>query len=190
MAFCVNARGSKNAERAETLRTERMNRQREACERLRLAFPLRRTMLRGSGRPSREKSYKMVVEEAILNDALPDSVTSLVPPPWWQKGRPLDATIEEAEAFLQETMRRQQSRKSTQVQVAEPAASSEDVMEIVEDVMEIVEDVAGGEGVEEVVKKPRESKPVPKEVKLWFLEYVIMQQKLFKWDMVRSFILP
>ena len=183
MAFCVNARGSKNAQRAETLRTERMDRQREACQRLDLAFPLRRTILKGSGRPSREKNYKLVVEEAILNDALPDSVTSLVPPPWWQKGRPLEATVEEAEAFLQGTTRRQQRRKSTEVQIAEPAASSEDVVEN-------VEDVAGGEGVEEVVKARREYKPVPPEVKLWFLEYVRMQRQLFKWDMVRSFILP
>ena len=100
LSFCVSAGLPHDGERAELLRQEKLDRQWACCERLGLEWPLRRTVLQGSGRPSFAISYKLAVEDAIIKDALPDSVTDLVPPRWWQKGRPLEATVEEAEAFL------------------------------------------------------------------------------------------
>ena len=96
-AFCVAAEPPVTDERAGIRRLERMERQQEACSRLELTFPLRRMQLRGSGRPSIAKLYQQAVEEAILNDELPVSVTSLHPPIWWEKGRPLEADVEEME---------------------------------------------------------------------------------------------
>ena len=166
LSFCVSGQKRCGGERADLLRQEKLDRQRASCERLGLEFPLRRAVLRGPGRPSIATSYKLAVEDAISNDTLPDSVTDLVPPRWWQKGRPLEATVEEAEAFLLlSTSRRRRDPAGADTpphaQASPPSAEAKS-------------------------RPRREYKAVPRELQLWFLEYARLQHELFGWQFVTS----
>ena len=117
-----------------------------------------------------------------MNDELPDSVISLDPPGWWQKGRSLEASAEEVQTFLQQMPGRRKSVEAAEA--VEPAGAAAAAEPMVQD-----DGAESGGGASSGGADPRPKKTykkIPPEVKLWFMDYRRMQKDLYGWDPARS----